>query len=214
MKFLLSPKRRPVVLLVLKKSSGDTPCSVPKAKYIPLGFPVLFHSSKRFFISVFRLEAKEHIMPNMIKNVIVNMASPMAIPVRGMKMRTKKGMPIIGKKGAPVVWDILLNLSNSILASVSVMYGFALSGKNGGTTTWGCLPGAQNGKPKLDTSLSTRKEWISWSSMKQSLMIQGVSIQAKWIPWNPNEEIFLMLIFYWIFWSSRIKNVRFYWFFP
>ena len=74
-------------------------------------------------------------MPNMIKNVIVNMASPMAIPVRGMKMRTKKGMPIIGKKGAPVVLDILLNLSNSILASVSVMYGFALSGKNGGTTT-------------------------------------------------------------------------------
>ena len=79
-------------------------------------------------------------MPNMIKNVIVNIASPMAIPVRGMKMGTKKGMPIIGKKGAPVFWDILLNLSNRTFASVSVMYGFALSGKNGGTTTLGCLP--------------------------------------------------------------------------
>jgi len=60
----------------------------------------------------------------------------------------KKGMPIMGKTGAPVLWDILSNLSNSIFASVSVMYGFALSGKNGGTTTLGCFPGAKNGKPQ------------------------------------------------------------------
>merc|ERR1711862_1062420 len=73
---LLSPKRRPDVLLVLKKSSGDMPSSVPKAKYIPLGFLPMFHSSSRFFISVFRLEAKNKITPSMMKNDMGTMPIP------------------------------------------------------------------------------------------------------------------------------------------
>lgn len=150
--FLLSPKRRPDVLLVLKKSSGEIPSSVPKAKYIPLGFPVfLFHSSSRFFISVFLLEAKNKITPSMVKNDMGTMPIPKTMTPPGKELYIeelmiptriimKKGMPIMGKTGAPVLWDILSNLSKRSFASISVMYGFALSGKNGGTTTLGCFP--------------------------------------------------------------------------